>query len=94
MEWFHVCRSLEELFEESKGVKLLELLDSQNTAVQTTLYRPLAGALASLSAAAIVPSFSNLINSLIALVTTTSVSPSTRMYSLGFSPFCGSFPAP
>lgn len=55
------------------------LSDLDSLTVQITLYRPLAGALASLSAAAIVPSFNNLISSLIAFVTTTSVSPSTRM---------------
>ena len=63
-----------------------------SVAVYTTLYRPPIGALASLSAAAIVPSLSSLMSSRIAFVTTTSVSPSTRMYSFGFSPTPGSLP--
>lgn len=58
----------------------------------TTLYLPPTGALASLSAAASVPSFNNRINSRIAFVTASSVSPSTRIYSFGFSPGPGSLP--
>lgn len=61
---------------------------------QTTLYRPPTGALDSLSAAAIVPSLSNRINSRIAFVTDNSVSPSTKIYSLGFSPGAGPLPVP
>lgn len=60
---------------------------------QTTLYRPPTGARDSLSAAAIVPSLSSCISSRIAFVTVSSVSPSTRIYSFGFSPGCGSLPA-
>jgi hypothetical protein len=58
---------------------------------QTTLYLP--GALESVSAAAIVPSFSSLMSSLMASCTTTSVSPSTKMYNFGLSLGPGSFPA-
>jgi hypothetical protein len=51
--------------------------DSISSPAQTTLYLP--GALESLSAAAMVPSLSSLMSSLIASWTTTSVSPSTKI---------------
>lgn len=59
----------------------------------TTLYLELAGALLSPSTAAAVPSANSRFNSLIAFVTTSSVSPSTRIYSLGSWPAWGVFPA-
>jgi hypothetical protein len=57
----------------------------------TTEYLP-AGARVSISRAANVPSLNSLVNSLIAFSTTTSVSPSTRMYSFGSCPASGSLP--
>jgi len=60
-------------------------------AVYTTEYLP-TGALLSASMAANAPSFNNRVRSDIALCTATSVSPSTRIYSLGCSPVPGSLP--
>lgn len=56
------------------------------------VYLPLAGARLSASAAAIVPSLSRRVSSDSALPTTTSVSPSMRIYSFGSCPGPGSFP--
>lgn len=59
---------------------------------QVIVYRPLAGALLSAFAAAIVPSRKRSVSSSSALPTCTSVSPSMRMYSLGSAPAGGSLP--
>lgn len=78
-----------------KGILKMPQVRSENSRLSfglyTTLYLPAVLPL-SLSAAAMVPSFSNRIISRIASFTTNSVSPSTNMYNLGASFGPGSLP--
>lgn len=73
--------------------KILRQLPNPGSLPHVTVYRPLAGARFSASAAATVPSRNRRVSSVMALPTASSVSPSISKYSFASAPGAGSLPA-